>query len=313
MKIFRLPARCGDMPQLWQAGADNETAFLIPGEAMLAETLDLPKAVKSQRQIKQWLRANPHLSEWDSDAEILLRVGRQGERLFYWAVDQSLWQYWQQWLNQGQKTIFLLPEWALLPAPDDEQRYALQADDTILFRHETWVGGALSLENRALVEALMPRWLSLSGEYSSPPISVSFLRRQARKYVYRRPGRWFLLTTQRVLMALMVVMMAMVVELTAEYFWLGATHSPGVVVSEQKPVPKGDLTRVSRAFEQLQQIQLKGPVQLREMDLVGESVTFQLSTPLSCEEMRSRLASLAVQSAFQNDPSGCEISVNGKP
>lgn len=311
MKFIHLPAGCNEVAQQWQAGRGEEAVLLLPGQVLLTETIARPAAVKTSRQIRQWLLANPQLCQWDPQKETLLRVGCCGDRLFYWAVETSLWQCWKKWLRQHKGSVNVIPDWMLLPAPVGQQFFALQADDTILFRHDEWCGGALAQDKRPLVEAMQPRWLSMPDSGGDYPVTERFLALQVARGSWRLPESLLIPVLQRVLPTLLLLCMAFMVEQAAELTWLSVTRAP--VDAEQELVLTSDNgpQGMSQALWWLQQIQYLGPVQLSSLILSQDSVSFLLSTPLSCGEMRSRLKPLPLRSSFNKVNAGCEISLQG--
>lgn len=311
MKLIRLPAQCDGAPWHWHTAGCDEEIFLLPGDALLSETLDRPAAVRTRRQMRQWLEANPGRCQWDPQKERLLSLQMQGETLSYQAVTHKLWDAWQPWLRRGRPGSPLLPDWMLLPAPQGEKFFALEADDTIVFRHEAGCGGALPLAQRDLVDAMAPRWLTLPGR-GAYALSADFLRRQVRAarpaHIPRlsralRPG----------LSVLLVLCSALLAEQSAEYLWLSATRTPAQThqVSSPAAPPDGNAQGVSQAMSWLQQIQQQGPVQLQSLSLTPDGVTFRVTTPLPCDEMQSRLDTLALQATFTSGQAACDITLHG--
>ncbi|QLK63797.1 hypothetical protein GE278_23630 (plasmid) [Enterobacteriaceae bacterium Kacie_13] len=310
MKFTRLPAHRDDAPQHWHTPGSDEDIFLIPGDALLTETLERPAAVKSRRQIKQWLQANPVLCQWDPQKERLLFTGSHGDRLFYWAVSHELWQSWQSWLRAGRGARYLLPDWMLLPMPAGGKFFALQADDTILFRHDVWSGGAIAAEQRALVAGMNPRWLSWPGAGGDYSLSGAFLSRQAKAGSQWRT-RELRIPSSKVLSVLLLACGALLTEQSSEFIWLNETRTPVHTAQPQAPVSAGDFTRVSQTMRWLQDIQQRGPVQLQSLTLNPDGVAFNLLTPLSCDDMQARLNELPLRPSFEPLGSGCDITLQG--
>lgn len=311
MKLTRLPTHPECAPQEWEWGKDNTHLILLPGESLLSETLPLPAGVKSSRDIRRWLGSNTDEGQWDRQKELLLKVGKESNLAWYWAVDRQLWRRWQRLIRNAPGNVTLLPDWMLLPPSSSQGYFALQAGDSILFRQNEWSGGALPLAMSDLFTSMNPRWLCLPGsEKGELQISVSWLRDLACRHRHLMSSGRRAIPWDKALSVLLIVSAAVCVEQAGEYAWLRATREPA---SPQKVVLPASRMQsgLERSLELLQQIQQQGPIQLRSMVLDDEKAIWQLSSPLSCGMLRSRLASLPLQGEFKREEHGCRAIIRG--
>lgn len=311
MKFLRLPSSTNGVVESWVQGKGREVILLYPGDALLSESVSVPPGVKGKKHIRQWMQANPEVCQWDPEKEKLLFLHHDGEYCHYWAVSHSLWMHWRSFMH-NYRFIRVLPEWMLLPPPARGGISALRSDDTVLFRHSQWCGGALPASMATLLIPLNPRWFCLSTKGEGYPLSLMYCRQQGKTY-----GRCQLLwsglrLSKTVLPALLSMSLAFCVAQTAEYVWLISTRiSPDTIAKPELPVIRHH-SAFSRAMALLSDIQQQGPVRMEDMSLHSHEVQFTLTTELTCPALKERLKPFTVDAQFRQHGGLCRIKMKGK-
>jgi hypothetical protein len=306
MKLIRLPARTTDEIIIWQLRQGRETIILLPGEALLCESLECPAPLKKSSQIKKWLLANPELSQWDPEKEIIIRIKKTGTQCSYWAVSISLWNYWMQ-LDQGRyKYSILVPDWMLLPVPRDGELTALHVNGFVVFRYDSECGGALPESDKQVVDAFLPRWFSLPALGVTRILTINFIREQARNSKVMPPRSSIIALCNKLLLPVIILCTTLTCVLAPEYIWLSSMRSSEV---QQDTItrPPVEPDRLQHSLSWLQDIQQQGPVQLELMHLKKNEVEYRLRTPLNCEVMEDRLKTHSLVFKFVEDIEGCLI------
>ncbi|KML19415.1 hypothetical protein VL10_23365 [Leclercia adecarboxylata] len=311
MKFLRLPPYINGSVESWSLGTDSQITVLYPGDALLSESLVLPDGLKGKPQIRQWMHANSDACQWDSSNEKLLFLHHDGHDCHYWAVADSLWQYWQV-LMKKHTVIRWMPEWMLLPPPADGKIFALKAGDNILFRHSTWCGGSLPASMSHLLSPLLPRWLCLPDQKGMFQISAAYCRRQAKLHGhYRLTGSGQSLT-RKMLPVAMTIGAAFSVAQTTEYLWLSSTRiPPDKIIQKENHTPE-QYSALPDAMSSLTDIQLLGPVKMTDMNLHVRDIQFTLTSELPCKTLQARLKVLPISAKYQQFHDLCRIGVNGK-
>ncbi|MGL5968970.1 MAG: hypothetical protein ACRCZ6_17755 [Kluyvera sp.] len=311
MKLLRLPARMDDLARWWQWGDSCDVTILLPGDALLSETLRLPEGVTTTNQAKQWLLASPDVCQWRPDKEKLLRLHCEGELCYYWAVENELWLQWQTLVEKLAPGARWLPDWMLLPLPANARPFVMKADDIILFRHESGSGGSLPSELHGLLEPLEPRALAVPGGKEGYPVSVAFLQRQIKRHSLRWPLSMMLLSWQSLLPSLLAVCAAFLVWQSAQALWLTLTRQPLAIQTVTQVLnaePEGMSWSSSLAW--LDTLQGAGPINLRHLQWSTYTINIDAVSPVRCQVLQRRLTSIHPAPSYHQSAQWCEIHLN---
>lgn len=311
MKFLRLPAHIDEEPIWWQWGSSQKITVLLPGDALLSETLRLPEGITRVGQARQWLLASPDACHWRPESEMLLRLSCEGEHCYYWAVERELWQWWRKLVKQLAPGARWLPDWMLLPLPDNARPFVLKADDIILFRHESGSGGSIPSTLNTLLDPLEPRWLAASGVEEGYPVSSYFWRRQVKRYSRRWPLSLAQPSWRSLLPSLLAVGAAFFVWQAANALWLVHTRQP-VAALAVKPVqaPPAEGMSLSSSLAWLEQLQQGGPVQLQRLQWAPNTVNIHAVSLVRCQTLKDRLMALSPAPAYRQAGDLCEIHLD---
>lgn len=314
MSFFRLPSQLNEQPQWWNWGSHQSNTILLPGDALLSETLRLPPGILRPGQVKQWLKASPDICQWRPDKDKLLKIRCEGEYCYYWAVERQLWQYWLVLIRQHARGCRWLPDWMLLPPPDKGRPFALETDDSILFRYENGSGGALPGALKHLIEPLAPRWLVRPGKElngNDYRISPVFLQQQLKRATGRCVGVGGLPSGSSLLPSLLAVSAAFFIWQFANAAWLVSTRVPYQAQERPATLPSPETPdlSLSSSLEWLETVQVAGPVMLRQLQWSSHSLSIEASSPVSCQILARRLEHISPAPSYQQHGDICELNL----
>lgn len=313
MKFLRLPANTEDEPQYWQWGSSQKMVVLLPGDALLSESLSIPPGVHRRSQIKQWLNASPHLCQLRPEKDQLLLLEVDGEYCYYWAVERQLWSHWCELARRYAPGCRWMPDWMLLPEPQDSRPFVLKANDSILFRYEKGCGGALPVNLHHMMDSLQPRWLSIAGKGLPFPISSTFLTQQVSVQSRGWPVRLKLPSLKNLQSMLMTISAAFFIWQSTGAAWLIATRQPpeNVMVKQKTVTRKAPASALASALTLLDSIQQSGPVNFDSLTLSQQSLLMTLSSPVECNTLSSRMKTLPLQPVYHTRDEGCDLVLKG--
>lgn len=317
MNLLILPNHIGGETQIWNFKTKNVQcneiqAVIMPGDAILSEYLEYPSICKNNKQLKQWLIANPEVSQWVPNKEKIIKIKRTNEHFYYWSVASEIWEYWMLLLGKEYKHLPILPDWMLLPKPKFAKTFAIKTNSNIIFRHENNCGGAISKKMSSIVEEIQPYWLGFPNSDAFYKLSLTHIKNQIRNegmsfYVLSKMIRIF----NQSLLPILIVSGAIMVIFVGENLLLRnqIPPVPQLIVNKiERSLPNG----LNQSLKQLQNVQQQGPIYLEELSLRHDNFKLTLKTELPCIIMKERLSKFPLESTFFSEQENCRIYLSGE-